>query len=298
MTTQVRVAAFAVLLALVFAGAYAVGFAVGPPSSSADEPTAGHAAMPGGSQHDEARAVGTDATTGLASSTGGYTLVPATSLLVTGNSEVFAFRVTGPDEAATTSFDVDHDQRMHLIVVRRDASEFQHLHPTMDADGTWRVPRSVTAAGVYRAFADFTPSGGPATTLGVDLFAPGRFVPVPHQPSRSAELDGYQVDLAGDLQPGRASTVTLTLRKDGRPVTDLQPYLAAYGHLVALRQGDLAFLHVHPQGTPGDGHTPAGPEIAFTIRVPSAGSYRLFLGFQHGRTIHTASFTLATEDRP
>jgi hypothetical protein len=96
MTTQVRVAAFAVLLALVFAGAYAVGFAVGPPSSSADEPTAGHAAMPGGSQHDEARAVGTDATTGLASSTGGYTLVPATSLLVPGNSEVFAFRVTGP----------------------------------------------------------------------------------------------------------------------------------------------------------------------------------------------------------
>ena len=46
-------------------------------------------------------------------------------------------------------------------------------------------------------------------------------------------------------------------------MTDLQPYLAAYGHLVALRQGDLAYLHVHPDGEPGDGRTKAGPDIVF-----------------------------------
>ena len=94
--------------------------------------------------------------------------------------------------------------------------------------------------------------------------------------------------------PGRASPVTLTVSKDGQPVTDLQPYLAAYGHLVALREGDLAYLHVHPDGAPGDGVTPAGPQIEFVAEVPSAGSYRLFLDFQHDGVVRTAEFTVPT----
>ncbi len=43
---------------------------------------------------------------------------------------------------------------MHLIVVRRDTTGFQHVHPEMAADGTWSVPLAVATAGSYRAFAD------------------------------------------------------------------------------------------------------------------------------------------------
>ncbi|MDP9870255.1 hypothetical protein J2S55_009521 [Streptosporangium brasiliense] len=82
------------------------------------------------------------------------------------------------------------------------------------------------------------------------------------------------------------------MSKDGKPVTDLQPYLGAYGHLVALRTGDLAYLHVHPDGEPGDGRTAPGPEITFYAEVPSRGDYRLFLDFQHEGTVRTADFTL------
>jgi hypothetical protein len=85
--------------------------------------------------------------------------------------------------------------------------------------------------------------------------------------------------------------VTLTVSRDGVPVTDLQPYLGAYGHLVALRDGDLAYLHVHPDGTPGDGRTAAGPQITFYAEVPSNGAYRLFLDFQHRGVVRTAEFT-------
>jgi hypothetical protein len=74
-------------------------------------------------------------------------------------------------------------------------------------------------------------------------------------------------------------------------VTDLQPYLGAYGHLVALRDGDLAYLHVHPDGAPGDGRTAAGPQVTFYAEVPSSGSYRLYLDFQHAGTVRTAEFT-------
>ena len=61
--------------------------------------------------------------------------------------------------------------------------------------------------------------------------------------------------------------LTATVTQDGEPVTDLQPYLGAYGHLVALRDGDLGYLHVHPDGEPGAG-TP-GPEIAFDTESPA-----------------------------
>ncbi|MDN5861240.1 MAG: hypothetical protein L0H84_21770, partial [Pseudonocardia sp.] len=81
--------------------------------------------------------------------------------------------ITGPGGHPVTAFDVAHDKRMHLIVVRRDGSGYQHVHPEPAADGTWTVAFAAPAAGSYRAFADFTPSGGPPLTLGVDLSAAG-----------------------------------------------------------------------------------------------------------------------------
>ena len=129
---------------------------------------------------------------------------------------------------------------------------------------------------------------------------PGTYEPVPlPEPATIAQVvDGYEVTLAGDLMPGQASELTLTVSKDGAPVTDLQPYLAAYGHLVALRAGDLAYLHVHPAGEPGDGVTPAGPGITFYATAPSAGDYRLFLDFQHAGVVRTAEFTLHAGETP
>jgi len=86
--------------------------------------------------------------------------------------------------------------------------------------------------------------------------------------------------------------------RGGQPVTDLQPYLAAYGHLVALRDGDLAYPHVHPAGAPGDGATQPGPDITFFATAPSAGVYRLFLDFRHGDVVRTAEFTVRADGPP
>jgi hypothetical protein len=112
----------------------------------------------------------------------------------------------------------------------------------------------------------------------------------------TAEVDGYTVRLDGELLPGQESELTLSVSRDGEPVTDLQPYLAAYGHLVALRDGDLAYLHVHPAGEPGDGRTQPGPDITFYASVPSSGDYRLFLDFQHDGVVRTAEFTARAGD--
>ena len=58
-------------------------------------------------------------------------------------------------------------------------------------------------------------------------------------------------------------------------------YLGAGGHLVALREGDLAFLHVHPLD---DG-------VTFEATFPSAGRFRLFLQFKHAGRVQTVAFT-------
>jgi hypothetical protein len=298
MNASAKLSAYGAALVLLVAGAYVVGTAVGPLRSVAASdaaPSGAEAAGHGDAHSGTVAEAATDQPAGLASSRGGYTLTPTDPTPALGSTAgSFSFQITGSDGAPVTAFDVEHDKRMHLIVVRRDTTGFQHVHPEMAPDGTWSVPLTLPAGGSYRAFADFAPTGGEGTTLGVDLGVPGAFEPTEHAPSRTAQVDGYTVELAGELVAGQASPVTLTVSKDGQPVTDLQPYLAAYGHLVALREGDLAYLHVHPEGAPGDGRTPAGPQIEFVAQVPSAGRYRLFLDFQHGGVVRTAEFTVPT----
>jgi len=293
MNTIVKLSVFGAALALVVGVAYGVGTAVGPLDTAT--PNADHSSQDSGSGHgeahgDTAQATASDLPGGLASSAAGYTFAPAISTLTAQATTVFTFHITGPDGRSVSAFDVEHDKRMHLIVVRRDGTAFQHVHPTMAPDGTWSVPLTVPTAGSYRAFADFTPTGAAPTTLGVDLAVPGLFEPVTHAPTRTATVDGYDITLAGDLIGGRDSPITLTVRRDGQPVTDLEPYLGAYGHLVVLRESDLAYLHVHPDG----GTTSAGPDIQFVAGVPTEGSYRLFLDFKHDGVVRTAEFTVPT----
>jgi hypothetical protein len=282
-----KLSLFGLCLVVVFAGALGVGRLVGPGPTPAADPEPPNAAV-----HEAA--TGVEVPGGLQVAQDGYRLEPVSAALSTAGPEPLRFRVVGPDGAPVTDYTPTHDKDLHLIVVRRDLAGFQHVHPRLGADGVWEVPlRAAAGPGQYRLFADFQPAGrDEPLTLGVDLPAPGDYRPVPLPPAeRTATVDGYTVTLAGDLVPGTSSRLTLTVAKDGAPVRDLEPYLAAYGHLVALRAGDLAYLHVHPDGEPGDGRTAAGPEIVFHAEVPSAGAYRLFLDFQHAGVVRTAAFT-------
>jgi hypothetical protein len=291
MGTPLKVGSFALGLAVVFSAAFGLGNLAGP----ADSPTTTTAAH-SDAGHDGAATAdspGEQMPAGLQITQDGYHLQPLSPALAVGKPQPFAFRIAGPDGAPVTGYTTSHDKDLHLIVVRRDLSGFQHVHPALAADGTWSIPLAVPAAGQYRVFADFRPAGhAQGLTLGADVPAPGDYRPRPlPAAARTATVDGYTVTLDGDLVPGASSKLTLSVAKGGTPVTGLQPYLGAYGHLVALRAGDLAYLHVHPDGAPGDGKTAAGPQVTFYAEVPSSGSYRLYLNFQHAGKVRTAEFT-------
>ncbi len=293
MRTAMRLGAYTLGLAAVFAAAFGLGQVAGPQRTPAVAHGEPHVGASAGVDGERAEPAGPHLPAGLQVTEDGYRLAPVTAALATGAPQPFRFRILGPDGAPVTRYTTSHDKDLHLIVVGRDLTGFQHLHPTLGADGTWAVPLAVAAPGQYRVFADFRPAvREQGLVLGVDVPAPGDYRPAAlPAPSRTATVNGYTVTLGGELVPGTASKLTLSVSRAGKPVTDLQPYLGAYGHLVALRAGDLAYLHVHPDGAPGDGRTAAGPQVTFAAEVPAAGAYRLFLDFQHGGVVHTAAFT-------
>ena len=286
MHAGLRIAAFAAALAATFGTAYGVGGGVDQNHSEASpEPEEG----PGHGGHE------TEPAGGLEISQSGYTLDLRTQRVTAGRRTDLSFVIRDDDGRAVTAYRREHDKELHLIVASRDLGTYRHLHPTRAADGTWSIPVDLPRAGGYRVFADFTPAKKDAEnlTLGADLAASGTYEPqrLP-TPNTTARIDGYDVRLDGGLRPGKESELKLKVSRDGQPVTNLQPYLGAYGHLVALRSGDLAYLHVHPNGEPGDGTTRPGPEISFTATAPSSGTYRLFLDFKHEGQVHTAAFTV------
>ncbi|MFD4235099.1 hypothetical protein [Streptomyces sp. NPDC058542] len=301
MHTGLKITAFAAALAATFGSAYAVGGAMDPavaekqPShqdghgakdrpaaeKGAAEKSAGEAPEPPG---------------GLQISQGGYALDLGTPRVEAGEPAELRFAVVDEDSSRkVTAFRREHGKELHLIVASSDLTTYRHLHPERAADGTWSTPVELPEAGGYRVFADFTPDvkNAEGVTLGADLAVSGDARPeaLP-EAARTVAVDGYEVTLDGALRPGAGSELKLEVEKDGEPVTDLQPYLGAYGHLVALRAGDLAYLHVHPNGEPGDGRTKPGPEVSFTATAPSKGAYRLFLDFRHEGKVRTAAFTV------
>jgi hypothetical protein len=275
MSVGARLAAFGALLTLLFAAAAFAGSRVDP--RPGDSKPAGDAMGMGGM--DEAAAP----VRGLAVSDGGLTLALERTDAPRGRAFPLRFAITGRDGAVVRDFDVEHTKRMHLIVVRRDMTGFQHLHPTQRPDGSWSTDVTLPDAGAYRVFADFA-VGGKAHTLASDLTVDGpvRNAPLP-APAATADVDGMRVTLTeGASRAGEESELSFAVTRDGRPVA-VQPYLGARGHLVALREGDLAFLHVHPDAD----------RLRFGATFPTAGRYRLFLQFQVDGRVHTAAFTQA-----
>ncbi|MBE2317464.1 hypothetical protein DVA67_015885 [Solirubrobacter sp. CPCC 204708] len=283
MSTPLKLAGFAAALVLVFGVAVAAGAGIGPDREGAraeaereDLHGAAPVGVPDGGMAeghgaDDAEAGGHEAADpirGLAVSEGGL------SLRVEQQAPELVFSIV-EDGRPVREFEIEHERRMHLIVVRRDGTGFQHLHPELREDGAWRTPLELDEPGAYRVFADFKHEGK-AYTLASDLTVDGaaKYAPFP-DPSAADTVAGYRVQLRAD-----GGELAFDITRDGQPV-QTEEYLGAGGHLVALREGDLAFLHVHPED---DG-------VRFEADLEAGTRYRLYLQFQHEGRVHTAEFT-------
>ena len=282
MSATAKLATYAVVLVAALGAGATVGAVAGPidVGGTGDHGTDQHGTGPAGTG--AASAVSLPAA-GLQVAQAGYAFVPEDRVADPGP---FEFQITGPDGMPVEEFDELHERELHFILASRDLGQFAHLHPTRHG-GRWTVDLPRLPAGAYRAFADFQPADHDQLTLGVDLQVPGTVeVTDPLEPVATDHVDGFDVSLD---RAADGDEVTVTVRRNGELVTT-QPYLGAAGHLVALRDGDLAYLHVHPLDD-----EPGGP-TRFAVEVPSPGTYALFFDFRVDDVVRTAHFVIDTTD--
>lgn len=264
--TTIRLGSFALVLAGTFGTAYAVG-----------ERLPGHNHSSGSdSPHDVHSPDGGASPMMPGSEMSGHRLVTEHM-----HGDEAPFHLLSPSGEPVTEFAMAHGALLHAIVIRPDLSEFQHVHPTIDSDGSWSVP--IIGPGPWHLVFESTPviDGAPVAepivvTADIDDNTVVDTVPLPAADD-TVEIDGLQV-----TRDGFGFVVT---NADSSAATDLEPYLEQVAHLVAIRQGDLAFRHLHPL------ESPAGT-FDFGDGVSEPGTYRLFLQFGHAGSVVTVEFTV------
>jgi hypothetical protein len=208
------------------------------------------------------------------------------------------FRIRDPaSKNVVESFSEVHERLMHLFVVGRDLTFFAHEHPVRAGDG-FAVTLDLEP-GAYMLITDFLPESGAPQLIHHAIVTPGYAgSPFARTPELQEDLsdkivDGIRVQLAvSGARAGRRATARFTFADavTGAPVRDLQPYLGASGHLLAVSADLTQSFHAHPEGVSG-----AGPEVAFEALFPDEGSYKIWVQIQRGGRVTTAPFVVRVQ---
>lgn len=207
--------------------------------------------------------------------------------------------------AIVRDFEVVHDKRYHLFVISEDMTSFQHVHPTEQPDGTWTLDVTVPKPGYYRILSDFVPSGGGpqflshslvTTDFNGDAESQGAHLTPDAILSRTSGSITADVRLQPEpLVAGEYGHMSFVIRDSitGEPVTDLQPYLGAFGHMLMMSEDMADYVHAHPTARPelDVRRGLAGPDVQFEGYMPRPGLYRAWAQFQRRGTEITVPFT-------
>lgn len=194
-------------------------------------------------------------------------------------------------EGEQVALDVQHEKKIHLILVSDDLSWFDHIHPEYNADGSYTVKTTFPAPGKYKAFADFKPTGSNPIVEKIDINVVGSAPAVKaFSTKKTAGISGnYSFELVptgGKFITGVPLHITGIVKKDGKEIdaNSLENYLGAKAHFVLISLNEKEYLHVHPEVAEGkfDLHT--------TIEKP--GTYRGWVQFNGDGKLHTIDFTL------
>jgi len=206
------------------------------------------------------------------------------------------FQLVDPrTDQRAVKFELVHEKLFHLFLVSADLSYFVHDHPEAGADGIFRYRTTLPAPGVYRLLADSYPSGGTPQLLPAFLTTAGYDKPI------SAAL----THPAPDLSPKQSENLRVSLRLDPpepisgkktmmffrvEPREGLEPYIGAWGHLLAVSDDLVDCIHEHPM------YGNSEPEIQFDVFFPRQASYKVWVQFQRKGVVNTAAFVIPVHE--
>jgi hypothetical protein len=196
-------------------------------------------------------------------------------------------------------FDIAHTQLFHLILVSKDLSWFAHEHPAPQPDGSFTISQVFPMGGEYRVYADVAPKGAGSQVLGTLLKVAGKApktVPLMVSGTKNS-VDGITAVFRSATNPipiGRSTSLLfkLTDTATGQPITDLEPYLGAFGHLMIIHQDGQTFVHSHPAEDDAGIAASKRGTVAFNARFPKPGLYKAWGQFQRGGRVVTIPFVL------
>jgi hypothetical protein len=204
-------------------------------------------------------------------------------------------------------FDIIHDKLMHLIIVNsEDLSHFAHIHPKLNKEtGIFHITHTFAKAGKYKMWIDAKPKGGiqqilttfPFNVEGQPIHTPANIIS-DKTFVKEVVIDGQRYQITLDFQPqklgvSKDTKMTFEIRDaNGKPISNLEPLMAAGGHCVIISAEGHDFLHVHPTEEVDDVSSwRGGPSISFLANLPKPGLYRTWGQFQHEGRLLTADFT-------
>jgi hypothetical protein len=202
-------------------------------------------------------------------------------------------KIVHNDGKPIEKFEINHEKLLHLIIVSKDLSYFNHIHPEYEGEGLFEINNDFPSGGEYKLIADFKPADGGAMTKMEWVEVEGKqrdSVPLGIDENLEKTVDGKKVTLTMDsLQADKELTLKFTLWDDvtGQPITDLEPYLGSIGHVVVMSEDGERYLHVH--AVDGQG---SGPEAFFETEFPESGIYKIWGQFQKDGEVFTVSYVV------
>jgi putative copper resistance protein D len=226
------------------------------------------------------------------------------STITAGSPVKITVRMKDPGGRPLQGIAASHERILHMLIIGQDMRSFAHVHP----EDTGPITGEMLKKAVFPLRFTFPRAG--EYLVGVDFFAGDEFysqvfrVSVAGRPamggprtdlSRRRIFGEYTVTLAispMSIKAGEETSLRYVIEKDGKPVTDLGPYLGAAMHIAVVSDDLKRYIHAH--GTvPGEPHARHdhmhavppkrfGPEIEADVVFPVKGIYTIFSQVKHG----------------
>ena len=211
----------------------------------------------------------------------------APELLRPNQKSVLTLRAVDPVTQQTAKhFEIVHEKLIHFFVISENLQYFAHIHPTLQADGSFTQEVCLPYGGMYRLLADFYPAGSVPQLATGTIFVAGD-TQSPHLTASTTSSKAKNLTAHLQLDPVKAvSGFTTRLLYTLDPSVELQPYLGAWAHMLAASEDLVDLIHVHPFLADG------GPRMQFNIIFPRSGLYRVWAQFQRANQVNTTVFTI------
>jgi hypothetical protein len=207
-----------------------------------------------------------------------------------GKDNKLTIQVNDESGNSIQDFELEHEKLMHLIIVSEDLSYFDHIHPEYQGNGEFIVSVTFPSGGKYKLFADFVPKGSSKVVNSDMVQVEGdKEESIPLKESSLTQLvDEKEVTLSFDhMMSGMNLELNFNLKDNetNEPISDLQPYLGAVGHVVIISADTNTYLHVHPME-----EKTSGPDAKFMTNFPKPGIYKIWGQFKQNGTVITVPF--------